>query len=102
MFNPLLAEGLFNTLFSDMNADLKFVLVISSIGCLTAVAIAVGVTTANAWVSVRRRETDIEFMRDLLDQGKSADEIERLLNCPSQSRRRSPQATVGRGATSAG
>ncbi|QDV76413.1 hypothetical protein [Botrimarina mediterranea] len=102
MIHPLLSEGLFTTIFSDMNADLKFVLVISTIGCLTAIAIAVGVSAAKAWESVRRRETEAELMRDMLDQGKSAEEIERLLQSPTQSLKRSQRVTVGRSAASAG
>lgn len=69
----------FNTLISDLNSDQRFVLVIIALGCGTGIVIAMTGIITGVWHNVRRREAELELTRDLLDQGKTAEEIERIL-----------------------
>lgn len=65
---------------SELQPDHKFVLAIIVIGCVTAILITTVIATASAWATVRQNETRAELTRDLLDEGKSAEEIERIIN----------------------
>lgn len=73
------SNGFFTTLISGFDADQRFVLVIIGMSLATAVLIAVGCTIAGVWQSIRKREAELELTRDLLDQGKTAEEIERIV-----------------------
>lgn len=75
----LLAEGFLTTLISGFDSGQRFVLCIIAIGCGTGLTIAVVGTLAGVWQSVRRREAELELTRDLLDQGKTGEEIEQIL-----------------------
>lgn len=78
-FTILLAEGFLTTFTSDFDPQQRFVLCIIAIGCGTGLTIAVVGTLAGVWQSVRRREAELELTRDLLDQGKTSEEIEQIL-----------------------
>ncbi|QDT70837.1 hypothetical protein MalM25_37930 [Planctomycetes bacterium MalM25] len=71
--------GFFTTLISGFDPQQRFVLCIVAMGCLTGLTIALVGTLAGVWQSVRRREAEVELTRDLLDQGKSAEEIEKII-----------------------
>jgi hypothetical protein len=61
-----------------MTADLSRLapeIVIVGLVCLAIV----GVVVAVQWAKVRRQESELEFTRHLVDQGMTADEIERIL-----------------------
>lgn len=91
---PILAESFLTSLFSGLNGEHKFVLLLILFGCITGMVIAISVSVAKAWESVRRRETEMELVRDLLDQGKSAEEIEKIVH-PSPATTRSTALWVG-------
>lgn len=75
----LLADGFLTTFTSGFDTNQRFVLCIIAIGCGTGLTIAVVGTIAGVWQSVRRREAELELTRDLLDQGKTGEEIEQIL-----------------------
>lgn len=52
-------------------------------GCTAGSIIAVSVMISKAWRSVRQTEYETELKMQLLDQGKSADEIERIVRASS-------------------
>lgn len=83
MFLALLAQasqpGFFTSLISGFDPQQRFVLCIVAMGCFTGLTIALVGTIAGVWQSVRRREAELELTRDLLDQGKSAEEIEKII-----------------------
>jgi hypothetical protein len=61
-----------------MTADLSRLapeIVVVGLVCLAVV----GVVVAVQWAKVRRQEAELEFTRHLVDQGMTADEIERIL-----------------------
>ncbi|MEO0529673.1 MAG: hypothetical protein AAF266_03750 [Planctomycetota bacterium] len=77
---PLLAEaGFLTQLTSDFSSEQRFVLCLVALGCTTLVLIVVVSVCAGVWHSVRTREAEVELTRDLLDQGKTAEEIERII-----------------------
>lgn len=76
----LLAEvGFLTNLTSDFTSQQRFVLCLTALGCATLVLVVLVSVVAGVWQSVRKREAELELTRDLLDQGKTADEIERIL-----------------------
>ena len=92
--NALIAQGFISSWVSDFSTDQRFVIVLVLIGCATLVAAVTAIAVATAWESVRSRESRLELTRDLLDQGKSADEIERIVN-PSDGFTRSLESWFG-------
>ena len=69
----------FASFFDGFDAGQKFVLVLVAISCVTAVLITGMIAFAAAWANIRENESKNELTRDLLDQGKTAEEIERIL-----------------------
>jgi hypothetical protein len=80
--------------FSDFTPDQRFALVVIGISCLTAVLITVIIAVAASWAAVRERDSRFELTRDLLDQGKTAEEIERIVR-PADGFTRSMQHWFG-------
>lgn len=77
---PLLAEaGLLDNLTGDFTSQQRFVLCLTAMGCVTLVLVVIGCVAAGVWHTVRTREAELELTRDLLDQGKTAEEIERII-----------------------
>lgn len=76
--NPLLLASV-DSFLRDLPPDQRFVLAIIMIGCVTAVLIVGAIALASAWAHIRQSESQNELTRDLLDQGKTAEEIERIL-----------------------
>lgn len=79
LLSPLVAEGFLTTLISGFDSGQRFVLCIIALGCGTGLAIAMTGIISGVWQSVRRREAELELTRDLLDQGKTGEEIEQIL-----------------------
>ncbi len=79
----LLAEagdpGFLTTLVSGFTSDQRFDVCLVAMGCFTGLVIACVGTLAGVWQGVRRHEAELELTRDLLDQGKTAEEIEKIL-----------------------
>ncbi len=80
--------------FADFTPDQRFVLAILGISCATAVAITTIIAAVAGWAAARERESRFELTRDLLDQGKSAEEIERIVR-PAHAFTRSMQHWFG-------
>jgi hypothetical protein len=80
--------------FSDFTPDQRFALVVIGISCLTAVLITVIIAVAASWAAIRERDSRFELTRDLLDQGKTAEEIERIVR-PADGFTRSMQHWFG-------
>ncbi|TWU00628.1 hypothetical protein Pla108_15800 [Botrimarina colliarenosi] len=83
-------------LISDFTPDQRFTLVIVGVACLTGAVVVLGIMAFSSWCWIRSREQRTELTRDLLDQGKSAEEIERILN-PSDGFTRSMENWFGGG-----
>lgn len=76
----LLAEvGFLTSLTSDFTSQQRYVLCLTVLGCATLVLVVSVAVVAGVWQSVRKREAEVELTRDLLDQGKTAEEIERII-----------------------
>lgn len=97
--SALLASGV-SDYFADFTPDQRFTLAILGISCVTGVVITAVIAAVAAWAVARERESRFELTCDLLDQGKSAEEIERIVR-PSDGFTRSMQHWFGgRGAES--
>jgi len=95
----LLASGV-SDFFAEFTPDQRFTLAILGISCATAVVITAIIASIAGWAAARERESRFELTRDLLDQGKSAEEIERIIR-PADGFTRSMQHWFGgRGAKS--
>ncbi|MEO0529672.1 MAG: hypothetical protein AAF266_03745 [Planctomycetota bacterium] len=79
MYLLLESAGFWTTLLADFTATQRFVLCLTVVGSL-AIIVFIGLIVAiGTWEKVRRHEAEVELTRDLLDQGKSADEIEKIV-----------------------
>ena len=74
------STGFFTTLVEGFEPKERFALTLVLLGVTAGVVLIVSCVSVAAWNDVRKRESDNELKRDLLDQGKSAEEIERLLH----------------------
>lgn len=91
---PVLLASSVSDFFSDFTPDQRFVLTIVGVSCVTAVWITAIITVAACWATIREREERLELTRDLLAQGKTAEEIERILR-PADAFTRSMQHWFG-------
>ena len=80
------------TFLSPIHPELKFVLAFTVIGCGAAVLIVAPAVFAKAWAQIRANELRNELIRDLLDQGKTPEEIEQILNLAEGAPRSSESA----------
>ncbi|MEQ8849427.1 hypothetical protein [Botrimarina sp.] len=71
--------GFWHTLTSDFSHQEKFALCIVLIGCVTAIAITTISLCGAVWYHLRKGERETELVRDLLHQGRSAEEIEKIV-----------------------
>ena len=77
---PLLAEaGWLDNLTRDFTATQRFVLCLTVVGSAALLTLILAIVAISSWEKVHRREAEMELTRDLLDQGKTAEEIERLI-----------------------
>jgi hypothetical protein len=68
-----------DSIFSGLDANQRFVLLLTVIGCVTGIIISV-VCIALAWAnSAGRRRMEAEMKREMLDRGLSADEITKVV-----------------------
>lgn len=73
------SAGFWTTLISDFTSQQRFVLCLTVVGSVAMVIFILAVLTIGAWEKARRHETEVELTRDLLDQGKSAEEIQQIV-----------------------
>src|SRR4051812_420799 len=80
LFSPLLGETAWlGGLFSGLEPNDRFVLVLVAIGCLTAVVTTTVVITSGVVQSVHRTRTEADLKRDMLDRGMTAEEIAKVI-----------------------
>ena len=67
-----------NTFFG-LDPEKRFVLMIIGIGCATGILIALPSVVLNLVGNIQRHRINIEFKREMLDRGMSADEISKVI-----------------------
>lgn len=65
--------------FFGLGADERFVVLLVTIGCGTAVIIAVSGIVAGVYTSVTRRRAETELKHEMLDRGMTAEEIAEVI-----------------------
>ena len=75
---PLIADPL-TGLFSNLDPDHRFVLIIIGISCFTAICIILGGIVSGIWGSIRVKQIEADLKRDMLDRGMSAEEIQQVI-----------------------
>lgn len=65
--------------FFGLDNDMRFVVLLVALGCVTAVIIVITATLAGVYTSVTRRRAEIELKQDMLDRGMSAEEIAEVI-----------------------
>jgi hypothetical protein len=65
--------------FFGLDPDKRFVLLIIGIGCATGVLIALPSVVLNLVGNIQRHRLNMEFKREMLDRGMSADEISKII-----------------------
>lgn len=75
----LLLATTLSDLLAGLTPDQHFVLILVMIGCGTGVLITLGIIFAATYGSVREKEYETDLKRELVAQGKSAEEIEKIL-----------------------
>ena len=75
----LFGQTLLADLFTDINPDNRFVLMLVGIGCLTGIIISAVTIISGALQSVHRTRLEAELKRDMLDRGMSAEEIAKVI-----------------------
>ena len=82
---PVLAQaasGWMSTL-SGLDPELRFALLIVTIGCGTGVICTVVVFVSSTITSIHGRRLDAQMKREMIDRGMSADEITKVLEAAS-------------------
>jgi hypothetical protein len=76
------AGGWLSTL-SQLDPELRFALLIVTIGCATGVICTVVVFVSGAITSIHGRRLDADLKREMIERGMSADEITKILEAAS-------------------
>jgi len=79
---PLFADWT-RDLFSHLDPEKNFALIVVVIGCLTGVICTVVVFISSTIVSIHRRRTEIDIKREMIERGMSADEITKIIEAVS-------------------
>lgn len=87
MYLLLESAGFWTTLIGDFTANQRFVLCLTVVGSIALVTFIITIVAFETWGKARRHEAEVELTRDLLDQGKTAEEIERIVRPAEGSRR---------------
>lgn len=82
--DPLIAESL-TGLFSGLDPDHRFVLMIIGTGCLTLLFLVLGGVFLGVWSSAKEKQIEADLKRDMLDRGMSAEEIEQVIEAKPKS-----------------
>ena len=72
-FEPLLGD------FFGLEGDQRFVVLLVSISCATAIIIIFTCAASGVWHSLRNKQIEADLKQDMLDRGMSAEEIERVI-----------------------
>lgn len=65
--------------FFGLDNDMRFVVLLVALGCITAVIIVVTATIAGVYATVTKRQAEMELKQDMLDRGMSAEEIAEVI-----------------------
>jgi hypothetical protein len=65
--------------FFGLDAEQRFALMIIGIGCATGILIGLPSVVLNLVGNIQRHRLNIEFKREMLDRGMSADEISKVI-----------------------
>lgn len=68
---------------SELEPDLKFALLVVTIGCATGVICTVVVFVSSTITSIHGRRLDADMKREMIERGMSADEITKILEAAS-------------------
>jgi hypothetical protein len=85
MFNlPLLlaqeaVQSVPENVFFGLEGEERFIVILTVIGCATAVLIVIALTICSAMGSIHRRSAEYNLKRDMLDRGMSAEEIAQII-----------------------
>jgi hypothetical protein len=79
---PLLADW-GTDLFSRLDPDKNFALIVVVIGCVTGVICTLVIFISSTIISVHRRRTEIDIKREMIERGMSADEITKIIEAVS-------------------
>ena len=66
-------------LFSDLDTDHKFALMLTTIVAVTGVVITLGCVGWSAANAMHRRRLEADMKRDMLDRGMTADDIAKVI-----------------------
>jgi hypothetical protein len=66
-------------MFSDLEPNNRFALLVVLVGCATGVICTVVVFVSSTINSIHHRRVEAEMKRDMLDRGLSADEITKII-----------------------
>lgn len=82
-----MAEANFNILastdFYGLDQNQGFVVILTAMGCLTAIIIALAAFVYSCTDAIHRRRNEADLKRDMLDRGMSADEIVKVIEAAS-------------------
>lgn len=78
----LVAQSLV-TLVEGFEPEKQFALLVIAMGCLTGIAITLGITIAYVINSIHRRNADNQLKREMLGMGLGGDEIARVVEATS-------------------
>jgi hypothetical protein len=65
--------------FFGLDAEQRFVLMIIGIGCGTGILIGLPTVVLNLAGNIQRHRLNMEFKREMIDRGMSADEISKII-----------------------
>jgi hypothetical protein len=81
MWNNLLLAGLGTDWMSGLDAGQRTGILIVAIGCGTGVILGLAGIILNGVNSIHRRRTEVDFKREMIERGMSADEIVKVMEC---------------------
>jgi hypothetical protein len=77
--------------FFGLDANQRFVLILTLIGCVTGMVIALAGIVVSVVNSTHRRRVEADLKREMLDRGMSADEVVKVIESVSP-----PEDATGR------
>ncbi len=72
-FEPLLGD------FFGLEGDQRFVVILVTISCATAITIVFTCAAFGTWNSLRNKQIEADLKQDMLDRGMTAEEIEQVI-----------------------
>ena len=79
MLLPLAQSDVWADSFFGLEHDQRFVVLLTLIGCTTAVLITLGAVFAGVWHSIKDKQIEAELKQEMLDRGLNATEIEQVI-----------------------